>query len=99
MKNFVSLQFLNPKIFGRTPWKEDQPDARPLLIQDDTNIEQTQTSIHALSGIRTHNSSFRVGEDSSCLSLHGHCDLRGVTTKLEIRIYEIKRAYKGEKYF
>jgi hypothetical protein len=30
VKRFVSLQFLNPKTVGRTPWTSDQPVARPL---------------------------------------------------------------------
>jgi hypothetical protein len=30
VKRFVSLQFLNPKTVGRTPWTGDQPVARPL---------------------------------------------------------------------
>jgi hypothetical protein len=33
VKGFVSLQFLNPKRIGRTPWTEDQPVERPLLTQ------------------------------------------------------------------
>jgi hypothetical protein len=40
VKRFVSLQFLNPKTVGRTPWKGDQPVARPLPTQDNnTNTE------------------------------------------------------------
>jgi hypothetical protein len=39
VKPFVSLQFLNPKTVGRTPWTGDQPIARPLPTQ-------TQTYIH-----------------------------------------------------
>jgi hypothetical protein len=34
----------------------------------------TQTDIHASSGIQTHNTSVQASEDSSCLSLRGHCD-------------------------
>jgi hypothetical protein len=35
---FVKLfQFPNPKTDGRTPWAVDQPVARPLPIQDNTN--------------------------------------------------------------
>jgi hypothetical protein len=30
VKRFVSLQFLNPKTVGRTPWTGDQPVTRPL---------------------------------------------------------------------
>jgi hypothetical protein len=67
MKRFVSLQFLNPKTVGRTPWMVDQPVARLLPIQ-------TQTNIYALSGIQTHDLSIRAGEDSSCLKPRGHCD-------------------------
>jgi hypothetical protein len=33
-----------------------------------------QTNIHALNGIRTHDSSVRESEDSSCLRPNGHCD-------------------------
>jgi hypothetical protein len=36
---FVSLQFLNIYAVGRTPWMGDQPVARPLPAQDDTNTE------------------------------------------------------------
>jgi hypothetical protein len=38
-KRFVSLHFLNPKTAGRTPWTGDQPVARPLPTQDNTNRE------------------------------------------------------------
>jgi hypothetical protein len=69
VKNFVSLQFLNPKIIDRTPWTGDQPVARPLPIQTHKN-----TNIHAFSGIRNHNLSVGKGEDSSCLRPRGHCD-------------------------
>jgi hypothetical protein len=34
VKRFVSLQFLNPKTVGRTPWTGDQPIARPLPTQE-----------------------------------------------------------------
>jgi hypothetical protein len=53
VKRIVSLQFLNPKIFGWTPWTGDQPIARPLPIQ-------TQTNNHALSKIRTHDPGVRA---------------------------------------
>jgi hypothetical protein len=39
VKLFVSLQFLNPKTVGRTPWTRDQTVARPLPTQDITNIK------------------------------------------------------------
>jgi hypothetical protein len=54
-------QFLNPHTVGRAPWKGDQPVARPLPTHRTT---RTQTSMP------------RVGEDSSCLRLSGHCDRR-----------------------
>jgi hypothetical protein len=41
--------------------------------QNKTNTEQTQTDIHALSGLRTHDSSIRASEDISCLRPRGHC--------------------------
>jgi hypothetical protein len=33
---------------GRTPWAKDQPAARPLPTQDNTNAESTQTSMPRL---------------------------------------------------
>jgi hypothetical protein len=39
VKRYVSLQFLNPKTVGRAPCPGDQPTARPLPIQDNTNID------------------------------------------------------------
>jgi hypothetical protein len=71
LKRFVSLQFLNLYKVGRTPWTRDQFVARPL---PKTITEKTQRDIHNLSGIRTHNSSVRVGEDISCLRSRGQMD-------------------------
>jgi hypothetical protein len=34
VKRFVSLEFLNPKTAGRTPWMWDQPVVRPLPTQN-----------------------------------------------------------------
>jgi hypothetical protein len=39
VKRFVSLQSLNPKTVCRTPWTRDQPVARSLPTQDNTNTE------------------------------------------------------------
>jgi hypothetical protein len=39
LKSFVSLQFLNSKRVGRTPWRGDQAVSRPLPTQDNTNTE------------------------------------------------------------
>jgi hypothetical protein len=72
VKRFVSLQFLNPKTVCRTPWTENQPVARPLPTQDNTN--RINADIHALSGLQTHDPSVRVSEDISCLRPRGHCD-------------------------
>jgi hypothetical protein len=36
--------------------------------------KNSHTDFHALSGIRTHDPSVRVGEDYSCLRPRGHCD-------------------------
>jgi hypothetical protein len=43
VKCFVSLQFLNLKTIGRTPWMGDQPAARLLPTQ--TQNKRTQTSM------------------------------------------------------
>jgi hypothetical protein len=36
-KRIVSRQFINPKTVGRTHWTGDQPVAKPLPTQDNTN--------------------------------------------------------------
>jgi hypothetical protein len=57
------FSFLILQRVSRTPWKGDQP----YRTQDNTNTEETQTDIHALSGIRTRDYSVWAGEESSCL--------------------------------
>jgi hypothetical protein len=47
---------------GRTPWAGDQPVPRPLPTHGTTQAQNKHTYIHALSGIRTHNSSVRASE-------------------------------------
>jgi hypothetical protein len=49
---------------------------RRRCIHGTTQTEETRTDIPASSGIRTHELSVWAGEDSSCLSLRGHCDPR-----------------------
>jgi hypothetical protein len=72
--------FQSPDLYkiGRTPWTCDQPVARLLPKH---RIAQTQNkhiyytiNINALSGIRTHDHSIRVSEDSSCLKVLGYHD-------------------------
>jgi hypothetical protein len=58
------FQFLDFYTVGRTPWTGDEPVARPLPAH---RIAQTQNKQNASSGIRTHDASFRVGEESSYL--------------------------------
>jgi hypothetical protein len=62
VKRFVSLKFLDPWTVGRTTWTGDQPVARPLHTQDNTN--RINAGIHALSGIRNHDPSVLAGEDT-----------------------------------
>jgi hypothetical protein len=40
VKRFVSLQFLNPKTFGTTPWMGDHHVVRPLPIQTQNKHRQ-----------------------------------------------------------
>jgi hypothetical protein len=70
---FVS--FVITYTVGRTLWTGDQPFAKPLPTRRTIHTEQTHTDIHASSGIRTHDSSVQVGEDSLCLRPRVHRDL------------------------
>jgi hypothetical protein len=61
---------------GRTPCTSDQPVTRPLPKHRTTQTQNKRVctlNIHALNGIRTHDPSVRVTEDSSCLRPSGHC--------------------------
>jgi hypothetical protein len=44
-----------------TPWTGNQPVARPMFTQG--NTEKMQTYIYALNGILTHDPRVRAGED------------------------------------
>jgi hypothetical protein len=62
---------------GRILWTSDQLVARPLPKHRTTQTQNKHIhtpNIHALCGIRTHDSSFRASEDSSCLRPFGYCD-------------------------
>jgi hypothetical protein len=61
------------EIFGRTPWTGDQPDARALRTNDNTNAGKTLTYIPASSGTRTHDPGILAGEGISCVRQLGHC--------------------------
>jgi hypothetical protein len=84
---------------GRTPWTSDQPVVRPLPTGQ--HKQNKRIDIHALSGIRTHGSSIRARENSSCLRPCGHCD-RIVILKGRWREYLDRREMKwqevGENY-
>jgi hypothetical protein len=61
-----------------------------LHIEQHKHRINAHTDIHALSGIRNHDSSVRASEDSSFLRPHGHCDrpqlyLYGMNMKMELR--------------
>jgi hypothetical protein len=81
---------------GRTPWMGDQPDARPLPIQDSTTQKDADTHIHALSGIRTHDSTVRAVEDSTCLRPRGHWDWQHLAVHT-VNISSIKKAEHQDK--
>jgi uncharacterized BrkB/YihY/UPF0761 family membrane protein len=49
-----------------------------LYLHRTTQHRKTRTYIHASSGIRNHNPSFRAAEDSTCLRPFGHWDRRSV---------------------
>jgi hypothetical protein len=55
VKRFASLQFLNLKTVGKTPWKGDQLVAGPPHSQDNTN---SSTAIPGLSLLEIHDQDF-----------------------------------------
>jgi hypothetical protein len=67
---------------GRTPWMGDQSVARP---QHKHRIN-AYTDIHALSWVRTHDSSVWASEDCSCLTPRSHCDLPSLILQIIINL-------------
>jgi hypothetical protein len=57
----------------------------------------TDADIHALSGMRAHDTSVRASEDSSCLRPRGHCDRlhpENITPKLATNSSQYTRHYR-----
>jgi hypothetical protein len=64
------FQFLDP-IYSQ----QDSLDGGSARRKASTYTQNnTNTEIHALSGIRTHDPSVRANGDCSCLRPRGHCD-------------------------
>jgi hypothetical protein len=68
----VPWSFLHTRYDSLDEWSAGRKTA--TYTQDNTNRINAHTNFHALSGIRTHNLSVRVSEDSSYLRPRGHCD-------------------------
>jgi hypothetical protein len=68
------VQFLNLYIAGRTPWKGDQPVAKPLLAYTGQHKHRINAHTHASKEFQPRIPSVRAGEDSSCLRPRGQCD-------------------------
>jgi hypothetical protein len=93
MKLSVSVRFSRSY---RTPWAGDQLVARPLPVHKHRKMHTyTQTlNIHALSGIRTHDPSFRASEGSACPRPLGYRDRRSKhNTQLRSKNDNVKRFY------
>jgi hypothetical protein len=69
-----AFQFHDHFTDGRTPWTSDQLVARLYL---NTGQHKHTPNMHALCGIRTHDPSFRVSEESSCLGLDRSATVTG----------------------
>jgi hypothetical protein len=78
------FQSLNLYKVGRTPWTGDQSFARPTRTHGTTQIQKTQTDIHASSGIRTHDPSLRAGEDGSAATVIGILFIQFVNTQVTL---------------
>jgi hypothetical protein len=72
---WLLFQFLYP-IHNRHDFLDDVWSRRKAATytQNNINREWMHIDIHALCGIRTHDSTFRTSEDSSCPSPRGHCE-------------------------
>jgi hypothetical protein len=60
--------------FGRTHYTRSRCVTRSSPIKGSTNIQERQTSVHSLSGIRTHDYNVQRIRNSAWLRTHGLCD-------------------------
>jgi hypothetical protein len=71
------FKFLDP-INSRLDSLDNKSSHRKVATYTQNNIDYRidahNTDIHAVSGIRTHDPSVLLSEDSSCLRPRGHCD-------------------------
>jgi hypothetical protein len=70
------FQFFNSHTVGMTHWTGISPSQGRYLHTGHQNHRINAYRYPCLSGIRTHDPSVWMGEDSSCLRLRGHCDRR-----------------------
>jgi hypothetical protein len=68
-------------------WKDSLDGRLPCrkaatFTQDNTNTEETQTDIHASSGIRTHDSNVWAAQEILCLRSRSHCDQHNAIYKV-----------------
>jgi hypothetical protein len=79
---FSSVMFIYRD--GKTPWTSALPSqGRHLHTGQHKQRINAHTDIHTLSGIRTHNPSVRVSEDTSCFRLSGQRDRQLYNYKTE----------------
>jgi hypothetical protein len=77
------FQFLNP----RHSWFNSLDGSSAHRKVASYTQNNTDTDIHASSGIRTHDPSVRAGEDSSCLRPRGHCDRHNISYWMLNKVY------------
>jgi hypothetical protein len=71
------FQFHDHFTEGRTPWTGDQLVSRPLPKHRTTQTQNKHIhipNIHALCGVRTHDSGFRASESDACFRPLGYRD-------------------------
>jgi hypothetical protein len=79
---FFSFVIYFTQTVGLLEWVISPSQGRYLKTGQHKHREKAYTNIHVLSGIRTHDPSFRASEDSSCLRSHCHCDQHSHTSNL-----------------
>jgi hypothetical protein len=78
----------------RAPCMGNQPCRKTALTQDNTDTELTQADIHAPNGIRTHDSSVRAVQKSTCLRSRGLCNRPCGSLKSVIFFYNCSSALR-----
>jgi hypothetical protein len=96
---FYSVVIFFTQTVGLLGWGISRLQGRYLHTGQHKYRINAHKHIHALSGIRTHDSSVRASEESSCLRPRGHCDRQWKHIRMRIRIMKCYKLVPFSRHY